>query len=144
MNYIIINNIIVILLIMKKLKLKEVYDVFVDSTNMLSSNLQKKLDEIKADYAMNVIEEKIKLLMTICEGENLDFDSIKGKYLKPKELIHVPTQSTNDDSTTEETIMDMIEINGKKYYYESKDKGIVYDMDSKQVGVYKNGNIVFY
>lgn len=129
---------------MKKLKLKEVYDVFVDSTNMLSSNLQKKLDEIKADYAMNVIEEKIKLLMTICEGENLDFDSIKGKYLKPKELIHVPTQSTNDDSTTEETIMDMIEINGKKYYYESKDKGIVYDMDSKQVGVYKNGNIVFY
>ena len=129
---------------MKKLKLKEVYDVFVDSTNILSSNLQKKLDEIKTEYTMNVIEEKIKLLMSICEGENLDFDSIKAKYLKPKELIHVPSQTINDDSTTEETIMDMIEIDGKKYYYESKDKGIVYDMDSKQVGTYKNGNIVFY
>lgn len=129
---------------MKKLKLKEIYDVFVDSTNMLSSNLQKKLDEIKAEYTMNVIEEKIKLLMTVCEGENLDFDSIKTKYLKPKELIHVPTETNIIDSTTEETIMDMTEINGKKYYYEAKDKGIVYDMDSKQVGVYKNGNIVFY
>jgi hypothetical protein len=129
---------------MKKLKLKEVYDVFVDSTNILSSNLQKKLDEIKTEYTMNVIEEKIKLLMTICEGENLDFDSIKGKYLKPKELIHIPNKLTNDDSTTEETIMDMIEIDGRKYYYESKDKGIVYDLDSKQVGVYKNGSIVLF
>jgi hypothetical protein len=129
---------------MKKLKLKEVYDVFVDSTNILSSNLQKKLDEIKTEYTMNVIEEKIKLLMSICDGEDLDFDTIKSKYLKPKELIHVPSHTNNSfDSTTEETIMDMTEINGKKYYYEAKDKGFVYDMDSKQVGLYKNGKIVF-
>ena len=129
---------------MKKLKLKEVYDVFVDSTNILSSNLQKKLEEIKTEYSMNVIEEKIKLLMIVCEGENLDFDTIKTKYLKPKELIHIPTQSTNNDSTTEETIMNMSELNGKKYYYEAKDKSIVYDMESKQVGVFKNGSIIFY
>jgi hypothetical protein len=129
---------------MKKLKLKEIYDVFVDSTNILSSNLQKKLDEIKTEYNMNVIEEKIKLLMTICDGENLDFDFIKTKYLKPKELIHIPIKSSNNDSNTEETIMNMSEINGKKYYYEAKDKSIVYDMDSKQVGVYKNGSIILY
>ncbi len=128
---------------MKKLKLKEVYDVFVDSTNTLATNLQMKLDEIKIEYQQNIIEEKIKLLLLICKNENLNFDNIKTKYLKQKELNHIHTQ-TSDNSSTEEAIMNTIEMNGTKYYYEVKDDGNVYDMDSNQVGTYKNGKIILY
>ena len=128
---------------MKKLKLKEIYDVFVDSTNTLASNLQMKLDEIKLEYQQNIVEEKIKLLLLICKNENLNFDDIKTKYLKPKELNQVQTQ-TSDNTSTEEAIMDSIEMNGMKYYYEAKNDSIVYDTNSKQVGTYKNGTIIFY
>jgi hypothetical protein len=133
----------VIIILMKKLKLKEVYDVFVDSTNTLATNLQMKLDEIKIEYQQNIIEEKIKLLLLICKNENLNFDNIKTKYLKQKELNHIHTQ-TSDNSSTEEAIMNTIEMNGTKYYYEVKDDGNVYDMDSNQVGTYKNGKIILY
>ena len=133
----------VIIILMKKLKLKEIYDVFVDSTNTLASNLQMKLDEIKLEYQQNIVEEKIKLLLLICKNENLNFDDIKTKYLKPKELNQVQTQ-TSDNTSTEEAIMDSIEMNGMKYYYEAKNDSIVYDTNSKQVGTYKNGTIIFY
>ena len=130
---------------MKKLKgLKDLHDDFVDLINTLDEKLQDDLSKIKKEYQKNVIDEKVKLLIAICAGENLDFDQIKGKYLKTKELF----QSNYDpyipvETLIEEDLLDKIVLNEKEYYYENKEKGIVYDVDSKIVGILKNSKIIF-
>jgi len=130
---------------MKKLKgLKDLHNEFVDVINQLDEKLQDNLKKIKKEYQRNTTEEKVKLLIAICNGEGLDFDQIKGKYLKAKELSqtnydpHVP-----EEAPVEEDLLDKVEINGKEYYYENKEKGIVYDMSSKPVGIVKGGKILF-
>jgi hypothetical protein len=130
---------------MKKIKgLKELHYDFVEIINQLDDKLQYNLKKIKKEYQKNVTEEKVKLLIAICNGENLDFDQIKGKYLKAKELSqsnydpHIP-----EEVPIEEDLLDKVEIDGKEYYYENKEKGIVYDMDTKIVGIFKGGKIIF-
>ena len=129
---------------MKKLKeLKAINNIFVDAINELDGKLQNQLKNIKQEYQTNVIDEKIKLLLDICNGENLDFDKMKNKYIKSKELNKVSQEETTETKKIEEeNMLDKIEFNGKQYYYESKENGIIYDMDSNLVGVYKNGNII--
>jgi flavin-dependent dehydrogenase len=130
---------------MKKLKeLKGIYNVFVDSINELDTKLQNQLKKVKQEYQKIVIEEKMRLLIAVCNDEGLDFNKIKGKYLKPKELNQfLENDVIVDKVIVEEDLLDKIEINGEEYYYEAKERGLVYDINSKQVGVFKNGNIVF-
>ncbi len=130
---------------MRKLKeLKGIHSVFVDSITELDGKIQQQLKKIKQEYQQNVTEEKIRLLIAICNGEDLDFDKIKTKYLKSKELDHVSEEDAEKPNNIEEEedLLDRIEINGKQYYYEAKEKGIVYDENSKAVGVFKNGKVV--
>ena len=129
---------------MRKLKeLKGIYSIFVDSITDLDSKIQQQLKKIKLEYQQNVTEEKIRLLIAVCNGEGLDFDKIKSKYLKSKELSQVSEEeSIHEIEIEEEELLDKVEISGKQYYYEAKEKGIVYDMNSKPVGVYKNGKVV--
>jgi hypothetical protein len=129
---------------MKKLKeLKCVHNVFVDAINELDNKLQNQLKKVKQEYQKNVIDEKLRLLIAVCNGEGLEFDKIKAKYLKPKELSKVSLDDVVEDKEVEEEeLLDKIEINGKQYYYEAKDTGVIYDLNSKPVGVYKNGKFI--
>ena len=129
---------------MKKLKeLKGVHNVFVDAINELDTKLQNQLKKVKQEYQKNVIDEKLRLLIAVCNGEGLDFDKIKTKYLKPKELSKVSLDEVIEDKEVEEEdLLDKVEINGKQYYYEAKDKGVIYDLNSNPVGVYKNGKFI--
>jgi len=129
---------------MKKLKLNTIHEIFVESIQGLDNELTNKLKELKSEYTQIVVEEKVKLLMMVCQGEGLDFNEIKTKYLKSKEIASISNNNeiTQDSNTSDENIMDIMEIDGNKYYYESKEKGIVYDMSSKPVGIYKNGSII--
>lgn len=126
---------------MKKLKeLKSVHNLFVDAINELDNKLQNQLKKVKQEYQKNMIDEKLRLLIAVCNEEGLDFDKIKTKYLKPKELSKVSIDEVVEDKeVVEEDLLDKVEINGNQYYYEAKDKGIIYDLNSNPVGVYKNG-----
>ena len=128
---------------MKKLNLNNVTDVFIESVNKTHLELLNAMKEIKNEYTINMIDEKIKLLVLIAEGEGLDFNILKNKYLKPKELMQFTQIIQPKVQIEDNNIMDKIEFNGKQYYCESKEKSIVYDMNSKPVGYYKNGTIVF-
>jgi hypothetical protein len=129
---------------MKKLKeLNSIHNMFVDSITELDLKLQAHLKKIKLEYQQNVTEEKIKLLLTICNGEGLDFDKLKIKYLKSKELNHVSKEEeVKESDIVEEDLLDKIEIDGVEYYYEAKEKGIVYDLDSIPVGIFKNNKVI--
>jgi hypothetical protein len=129
---------------MKKLKeLKGINNIFVDAINELDGKLQNQLKNIKQEYQTNVIDEKLKLLLDICNGENLDFVKMKNKYIKSKELNKVlQDETTETKKIEEENMLDKIEFNGKQYYYESKENGMIYDMESNLVGIYKNGSII--
>jgi hypothetical protein len=130
---------------MKKLKgLKNLHIDFIDIINHLDDKLQSNILDIKKEYQHNITDEKIKLLIAVCNGEGLDFDKIKEKYLKTKELMQINFDIPNEEtSVIEENLLDKLVIDGKEYYYEHKDKGIVYDIESKQVGIYVEGKIIF-
>ena len=130
---------------MKKLKeLKGVHNLFVDTINELDNKLQRQLKHVKQEYQKNVIDEKFQLLLAICNGEGLDFIKLKNKYLKTKELskVSLDTVLEEENEIVEEELLDKVEISGKDYYYEAKDKGIIYDLNSNPVGVYKNGKFI--
>ena len=130
---------------MKKLSgLKNINVTFTESINQLFTDLQENLKEIKLEYQDNVIDEKIKLLVAICNGEGLDLNEMKKKYLKPRELGNLELDDIKQSNlSVEDNLLDKIKINDEDYYYESINNGTVYNTNYQPVGLYKNGSIVF-
>ena len=129
---------------MRKYKeLTNLHDLFINNITDLDSKLQLQLKRIKQENNNLIIEEKVKLLQLICEGEKLDFNVIKYKYMKPKEIDKIIMPITNILSLeNEENIFHKTTINGNVYYYESKEYGKVLDNKSSIVGYYINNEIV--
>jgi predicted methyltransferase len=127
-----------------KNSIKEYHSIFVDAVTELDDKLQKQMKKIKQEYNDMLVNEKIRMLMEICEGEKLNFDIMKTKYLKNKEINQIVVDYTpKETETTEEELLDILEYNGKEYYYKTSGDKTVYDMDSKVVGVYKDNKIIF-
>lgn len=129
---------------MKKLAgLKNINITFTESINDLYSKLQDNLKEIKQEYQQNIVDDKVKLLIAICNGEGLDINEMKNKYLKLKELENFEPDILNKNNTLiDDNLLDKIRINDKDYYYEPINNGVVYNTDNQPVGIYKNGSIV--
>lgn len=129
---------------MKKLTtLKNINISFTESINDLYSKLQDNLKEIKQEYQQNIIDDKVKLLIAICNGEGLDINEMKNKYLKSKELENFEPDNLNKNNTLiDDNLLDKIRINDQDYYYEPVNNGTVYNTDNQPVGIYKNGSIV--
>lgn len=90
-----------------------------------------------------LINEKIKLLKDICDGEKLNFDELKHKYLNEKEKKNIKEKVETIKVSTE-SLLDTFKINGELYFYENKEKGIIYDKKTnKSVGIIKNGEPIF-
>jgi hypothetical protein len=104
--------------------------------------INQYLKKIKKEYSQILIDEKHKLINNIAEGENLDVNFLKTKYLKSKELNSVSgiKNSTIDEN---EDLLDKTIINNETYYFENKEKGKVFNSSYNHVGYYKNSNIVF-
>jgi hypothetical protein len=123
---------------------KEYHSIFVETVTELDEKLQKQIKKIKQEYNDMLVNEKIKMLMEICEGEKLNFEVIKTKYLKNKEIDQIVQDYTPKEiETTDEELLDLIEYNGIEYYYKTSDDKTVYDMDGKDVGIYKDNKIIF-
>lgn len=129
---------------MKKLTaLKHINDTFTNSFEELLLELKTKIKDIKYEYQQNVIEEKNKLLIDICNGEGLDIEKMKVKYLKSKELNYIePSENKKNVILIDDNILDKITINGSDYYYEPENNGKVFDTNNNHVGIYKNGNVI--
>lgn len=127
-----------------KTSLKEMHSIFVTSITELDESLQEQIKKIKKEHMEFVINEKIKLLSEICVGENLDFNQMKNKYLKSKDISMITMEEPPKEKQVEEEILlNKIVFNGTEYYYETTGNNFVYNMESKQVGVYKNSKIIF-
>ena len=128
----------------KLVGLKNINTTFTESINELYSNLQDNLKEIKQEYHQNITEEKIKLLIAICNGEGLDFNEMKIKYLKPKELESFePNEVDKCNISIDENLLDKITLNAQDYYYNPGKDGPVFNINNELVGIHKNGNIIF-
>ncbi len=108
-----------------------------DNINILMTDYKKK---IKKEYQQLLIEEKNKLLLKIAEGEKLNINDLKNKYLKVKEITPIETQVPSTEEN--EDLLDKIVIEGDIYYYENKEKGKVFDVNNIEVGTYKSGSIL--
>jgi hypothetical protein len=123
--------------------IKELYT----KVNSLLGEIDKEvLDAITKQKKENntlLINEKIKLLKDICDGEKLNFDELKHKYLNEKEKKNIK-EKVNTFKLSNESLLDTFEINGELYFYENKEKGIIYDKKTnKPVGIIKNGEPIF-
>ena len=124
---------------MKKSKVLKEYEKERDSILIESyQELDMKLQKINKKFVKELeLEISLDILERLCEGEKLNFDKMKKKYL------NIKNTETCTDTSSESSILDKIEIDGKEYFYETKEKGKVYNMESKQVGVYKSGKFEF-
>ena len=111
-----------------------------ESVTILINDYKKK---IKKEYQQLLIEEKNKLLLKVAEGEKLNINDLRKKYLKPKEITI--TDDINKQLVDEvEELLDKIIIENTVYYYENKEKGKVFDIENKEIGIFKNGSIIFF
>jgi hypothetical protein len=119
-------------------------------------------NKLNKEYAKNIYN----LCKKIADGENLDFEMLKNKYLKKSSDVPQPeytisniilkdsdelgesVESENLDNSdnsknSEDMILDKIIIGGINYYYENKDNGKIFNSASKVVGEFKNKEFLF-
>lgn len=92
----------------------------------------KRLKRLNNQYKRNIkIERKrsnYALLKLISNDYNIDFDELVKKYIN-KESI-------------EEKLLEIIDIEGKEYFYENINNGKIYNDENKIVGTYKNNDFI--
>jgi hypothetical protein len=124
---------------MTKLKeLKNLNNLFGKYINDFDIQFQEQSLKIKEEYNNNLINEKIKLLLEICNGEKLNFEIMKNKYLN---IRHVNKYLVYNISN-ENQLLDKITINDIDYYYENKLNGNIYDNKSNIIGIFTNNEFI--
>lgn len=108
----------------------------------ITNNTNNLLKLLYKEHKNKIIEAKIKLLLNICNGEGLDFDKLKVKYLKKSELDNILIETIEKIDDIDESLLNKTHIDGIEYYYEVKEKGNVFNSNLEIVGIYKNGNII--
>lgn len=122
---------------------KELYSKTNALLGEIDSTIKAELKKIKKEYEQLLTETKINTIKQVCEIGNLNFIEIRNKILTEKEkksIIIVPEVK----EVSNEELLDTITIDNKTYYYENKEKGSIFNKDSKQVGIFKNGKATLY
>ena len=111
-------------------QLKEFESKLNNNIDVFDNLISEYIIKIKEEYKTNVN----KIVKDICEGEGLNYEDIKTKYL---------LKSQKKDDIVNQEILDKIEINNKDFYYEKKQNGNVYDNNLNIVGKYYDNKIIF-
>jgi len=123
--------------------LKEMYPKINSLLGEIDNEVKESIKKIKKDYSIALVDEKINFLKIICDGEELNFNELKNKYLNEKEKKFIKEQ-VNIIDVSNENLLDTIEINNQVYFYENKEKGIIYDKKTnKPVGRITNSEYIF-
>ena len=117
--------------------LKELYPKINTMLGDIDIEIKDNYKKIKKELMIEVINEKIKFLKYICENEKLNFNEMQQKYLTDKEKKYVKI-NINNTIVSDDNLLDVVEINNIKYYFENKESGNIYDNNSKIIGIYKN------
>jgi hypothetical protein len=127
----------------KQTELKKIRSIFSDCVNECDIQLQNQILQIKKEQHQKIIQEKYNLLIKISNDENIPLQSLVSKYLNNKEQNSICIEPIIKESTViKENILIKTEVNNICYYYEDKEGGIVYDIQSVPVGIYKNNIII--
>ena len=118
--------------------LKDMYPKINSLLGEIDAIIKDDSKKAKKEYINNITEIKINFLKEICEGEGLVFHELKHKYLTDKEKKNILDTSELKEIINE-VLLDTVTINNKNYFFENKEKGIIFDSKSKPVGIYKNG-----
>lgn len=123
--------------------LKELYPHVNSLLGDIDTSIKDYIKKIKKETTITIIDEKIALLKQICEGEELNFDELKMKYLSEKERKQIKEIIDLNEVKVEE-LLDTVDINGSKYFFENKEKGKVYNIKTEIVGEVKEGKCILY
>lgn len=124
---------------MTKLKeLKNLNNLFGKYINDFDIQFQEQSLKIKEEYNNNLINEKIKLLLEICNGEKLNFEIMKNKYLNIRHINKYLVYNISNENQ----LLDKITINDIDYYYENKLNGNIYDNKSNIIGIFTNNEFI--
>jgi len=119
--------------------LKELYPKINSLLGEIDNEVKDSIKKVKKEHISALTEEKIRFLKIICDGEGLNFNELKSKYLTEKENKFIKEQIDTIE-VSNESLLDTIDIDGKTYFYENKEKGVIYDRKTnKPVGIIKNG-----
>jgi len=129
--------------IMKKSKeFNRFHNKIIEHFDNINITIEEYKKKIKKEYQLLHLQRINDLITTIAEGEEIDVDYLKNKYLKEKEII-INEEIINTVTEETEELLDKIIIENETYYYENKEKGKVYNTSNIEVGIYKNGSIIF-
>lgn len=99
--------------------------------NLLSKHaeeLEKSIKNLNNQYKRNIKKERIKIINSISIDYNLDRGELVRKYINKEEI--------------EEKLLEIINIEGKEYFYENINNGKIYNDENKIVGTYKNNDFI--
>jgi hypothetical protein len=123
--------------------LNELYIKVNSQLGEIDAEISDSKKKIKKEINILIMDEKLKLLKLISDGEKLNLHDLMQKYLDEKEKKTLNKDCVDILEIKNEDLLDTITIEGKTYFYENKEKGNVYDSKSKCIGVFKNGKITF-
>ena len=122
----------------KDLNISSIFDIISNNNITLELQIKEETKKLEQEYTNIVLETQINLLTEICEDYNLNFEECKKKYINKNNIL-----CSKNIKKTEE-ILSKIIINNNTYYYENKENGVVYDINSKIIGILINNKIIIY
>lgn len=144
--------------ILKNLKKSEI---------LYNNQLEDYIKQLSISINTEIIKTKEELLKAICDDEDLDFDNLYTKYIKPlkkdkrKTNHKVDLILDSDDSDDEESEikknlakqeknnqeklpLEKHTIKNKLCYIENIEGGNIFDSNVKKIGEVKNGSFLLY
>jgi hypothetical protein len=109
-----------------------------ESINYIN-NIDHIINKLNKEYEKELYEKLEYIVQLISEGENININILKDKYLYKIVNKKKSKNKTENIKLDETEILEKVDINGETYYYQNKDGGNIYNIKSIVVGNYNEG-----